>query len=313
MVIPMRFVVRIHQDGWRYPELAAVWRESERLGYDAASLYDVLGISGPECWTALTALTAETRKLVAVPLVLSNPYRHPAVLAKMAATLDTLSGGRVILGLGAGGSATDASAFGIDWPPAGPRIAALAEAVQVMRVLWRGGGSFRGRWYRLRDAPGGPGTAHPGGPPVLIGGHGPDLVKIAARHADLCNIGFDLPVDEWQRLVPLLAGYLHEAGRKPGALGLTHNATVLLGADEDEVSRQISTWAARRGLTEQAARTRLKNSLAGTPAQVGERLRALEAAGVSWVFLLFLDLPGLASLRLFAEAVMPGLSSGPRE
>jgi alkanesulfonate monooxygenase SsuD/methylene tetrahydromethanopterin reductase-like flavin-dependent oxidoreductase (luciferase family) len=313
MVIPMRFVVRIHQDGWSYPELAAVWRESERLGYDAASLYDVLGISGPECWTALTALTAVTRKLVAVPLVLSNPYRHPAVLAKMAATLDTLSGGRVILGLGAGGSATDAAAFGIDWPPAGPRIAALAEAVQVMRVLWRGGGSFRGRCYQLRDAPGGPGTAHPGGPPVLIGGHGPDLVKIAARHADLCNIGFDLPVDEWQRLVPLLAGYLHEAGRKPGALRLTHNATVLLGADEDEVSRQISTWAARRGLTEQAARTRLKNSLAGTPAQVGERLRALEAAGVSWVFLLFLDLPGLASLRLFAEAVMPGLSSGPRE
>jgi alkanesulfonate monooxygenase SsuD/methylene tetrahydromethanopterin reductase-like flavin-dependent oxidoreductase (luciferase family) len=309
----MRFVVRIHQDGWSYPGLAAAWQESERLGYDAASLYDVLGISGPECWTALTALTAASKKLIAVPLVLSNPYRHPAALAKMAATLDTLSGGRVILGLGAGGSATDAAAFGIDWPPAGQRIAALAEAVQVMRMLWRGGGSFRGRWYQLRDAHGGPETAHPGGPPVLIGGHGPHLVKIAARHADLCNIGFDLPVDEWQRLASLLGGYLHEAGREPGALGLTHNATVLLGDDEDDVSRQISQWAARRGLTEEAARTRLKNSLAGTPAQVGERLRALEAAGVSWVFLLFPDLPGLASLRSFAESVMPGLRSGPQE
>jgi len=313
MVTPMRFVVRIHQDGWSYPELAAVWRESERLGYDAASLYDVLGISGPECWTALTALTAATRKLVAIPLVLSNPYRHPAVLAKMAATLDALSAGRIILGLGAGGSATDAAAFGVEWPPAGQRIAALAEAVQVMRMLWRGGGSFRGRWYQLRDAPGGPGTTRPDGPPVLIGGHGPHLVNIAARHADLCNIGFDLPVDEWRRLAPLLAGYLHEAGRKPGALGLTHNATVLLGADEDDVARQISAWAARRGLTEEAARTRLSDSLAGTPAQVGERLRALEAAGVSWVFLLFQDLPALASLHLFAEAVIPALSSGPGE
>jgi alkanesulfonate monooxygenase SsuD/methylene tetrahydromethanopterin reductase-like flavin-dependent oxidoreductase (luciferase family) len=309
----MRFVVRIHQDGWSYPELAAAWRESERLGYDAASLYDVIGISGPECWTALTALTAATRKLVAVPLVLSNPYRHPAVLAKMAATLDALSGGRVILGLGAGGSAADAAAFGIEWPPAGQRIAALAEAVQVMRTLWRGGGSFRGRWYQLRDAPGGPPTARPGGPPVLIGGHGPHLVTIAARHADLCNIGFDLPVHEWQRLAPLLAGHLREAGRKPGALGLTHNATVLLGADEDEVSRQISQWAARRGLTEDAARTRLKDALVGTPPQVRERLRGLEAAGVSWVFLLFQDLPGLASLRSFAEAVMPARSFGPRE
>jgi alkanesulfonate monooxygenase SsuD/methylene tetrahydromethanopterin reductase-like flavin-dependent oxidoreductase (luciferase family) len=313
MVIPMRFVVRIHQDRWSYPDLAAAWRESDRLGYDAASLYDVLGISGPECWTALTALTAATRKLVAVPLVLSNPYRHPAVLAKMAATLDTLSGGRLILGLGAGGSATDATSFGIEWPPTGPRIAALAEAVQVMRVLWHGGGSFRGRWYQLRDAPGCLGTARPGGPPVLIGGHGPHLVSIAAQHADLCNIGFDLPVDEWRRLARLLAGNVREAGREPGALGLTHNATVLLGADEDDVARQISTWAARRGLTEEAARTRLKDSLAGTPAQVAERLRALEAAGVGWVFLLFQDLPGLASLRLFAEAVIPVLNRGPGE
>jgi Luciferase-like monooxygenase len=89
----MRFVVRIHQDGWSFPELAAVWQESERLGYHGVSLYDVLGISGPECWTALTALTAATRKLVAVPLVLANPYRHPAVTAKMAATLDAFSPG----------------------------------------------------------------------------------------------------------------------------------------------------------------------------------------------------------------------------
>ena len=162
----MRFVVRIHQRGWTYPELETVWRESERLGYDGASLYDVLGDSGPECWTALTALTAVTHRLVAVPLVLANPYRHPAVVGKMAATLDALSGGRVILGLGAGGSAADAAAFGISWPPARDRIAALGEAVEVMRILWRGGGSFGGRWYQLHDVPGYPGTGHPGHGPA---------------------------------------------------------------------------------------------------------------------------------------------------
>jgi len=80
----MRFVVRIHQCGWTYPELETVWRESERLGYDGASLYDVLGNSGPERWTALAALTAVTQELVAVPMVLANPYRHPAVVGKMA-------------------------------------------------------------------------------------------------------------------------------------------------------------------------------------------------------------------------------------
>ena len=311
----MRFVVRIHQRGWTYPELETVWRESEHLGYDGASLYDVLGDSGPECWTALTALTAVTHKLVAVPMVLANPYRHPAMVGKMAATLDALSGGRVILGLGAGGSATDAAAFGVSWPPARDRIAALGEAVEVMRILWRGGGSFGGRWYQLHDAPGYPGTGHPGtgrpgGPPVLIGGHGPRLLRAAARHADLCNVGFDLPADRWRDLAPLLGGYLGEAGRSRESLGLTHNATVLLGADEADVARQVSAWAARRGLTEEAARGRLGHSLTGTPGQVRERLRALADAGVGWVFLLFDDLPQLAGLRSFAEAVMPALHTG---
>jgi alkanesulfonate monooxygenase SsuD/methylene tetrahydromethanopterin reductase-like flavin-dependent oxidoreductase (luciferase family) len=314
----MRFVVRIHQRGWTYPELETVWRESERLGYDGASLYDVLGDSGPECWTALTALTAVTHRLVAMPMVLANPYRHPAVVGKMAATLDALSGGRVILGLGAGGSAADAAAFGVSWPRARDRIAALGEAVEVMRILWRGGGSFGGRWYQLHDAPGYPGTGHPGtgrpgGPPVLIGGHGPRLLRAAAHHADLCNVGFDLPADGWRDLAPLLGRYLGEAGRSRESLGLTHNATVLLGADEADVARQVSAWAARRGLTEEAARGRLGHSLTGTPGQVRERLQALADAGVGWVFVLFDDLPRLAGLRSFAEAVMPALHTGGNE
>jgi alkanesulfonate monooxygenase SsuD/methylene tetrahydromethanopterin reductase-like flavin-dependent oxidoreductase (luciferase family) len=303
----MRFAVRIHQSGWTYSQLENVWQESERLGYDAASLYDVLSAPGPECWTALTALTRATQKLVAVPMVLSNPYRHPAVVAKMAATLDESSGGRIIVGLGAGGSVDDATAFGVRWPSAGQRIAMLAEAVEVMRMLWRRGGSFDGRWYQLRDAPGYPGAARPEGPPILIGGHGANLLRLAARYGDLCNVGFDLSVDDWHALRRRLDDYAREAGRQPGSLGLTHNATVLLGADETDVARQVSQWADRRGLTEDSARSRLRHSLLGTPGQVCEQLRALEAAGVSWVFLLFDGLPSVAGLRSFAETVMPNL------
>jgi alkanesulfonate monooxygenase SsuD/methylene tetrahydromethanopterin reductase-like flavin-dependent oxidoreductase (luciferase family) len=303
----MRFVVRIHQNGWSYQELEEVWRESERLGYDGASLYDVLGIDGPECWTALTALTARTRKLVAVPLVLSSPYRHPAVVARMAATLDAMSPGRVIVGLGAGGSDADAAAFGVQWPPAAQRIEALAEAAQVMRILWGGGGSFHGRWYHLRDAPACRSAARTEELPILIGGHGPRLLRTAARHADLCNIGFDLSAGEWRQLGAMLAAYARQAGRGPGSPVLTHNATVLLGSDEAGFSRLVSAWASRQGLSEESARRKLEHSLAGTPQQVCERLRALEAAGVGWVFLLFDDARDLAGLRLFAETVMPEL------
>jgi len=307
MVNCMRFVVRIHQNGWSYQELEAVWWESERLGYDGASLYDVLGINGPECWTALTALTARTRKLVAVPLVLSSPYRHPAVVARMAATLDAVCPGRIIVGLGAGGSDADAAAFGVRWPPAAQRIEALGEAAQVMRILWGGGGSFSGRWYQLRDAPAYRGTARAEGLPILIGGHGPRLLRTAARHADLCNIGFDLAPGGWRLLGPMLAAHARQAERMPGSPVLTHNATVLLGGDEAEFSRLVSAWASRRGLSEESARQKLVHSLAGTPRQVCERLRALEAAGVGWVFLLFDDARDLSRLRLFAEAVIPEL------
>jgi alkanesulfonate monooxygenase SsuD/methylene tetrahydromethanopterin reductase-like flavin-dependent oxidoreductase (luciferase family) len=94
-------------------------------------------------------------------------------------------------------------------------------------------------------------------------------------------------------------------------LGLVHNATVLLGADEADVARQVSEWANRRGLTEGSARSRLKHALLGTPSQVCEQLRAFEAAGVSWVFLLFDGLPSLVGLRSFAETVMPNLRASP--
>jgi alkanesulfonate monooxygenase SsuD/methylene tetrahydromethanopterin reductase-like flavin-dependent oxidoreductase (luciferase family) len=302
----MHFAVRIHQNGWSYQELEEVWRESERLGYDGASLYDVLGIDGPECWTALTALTARTRKLVAVPLVLSNPYRHPAVVARMAATLDAVSPGRVIVGLGAGGSDADAAAFGVRWPSAARRIEALAEAAQVMRAVW-GGGSFSGRWYQLGDIPGSRDTARTADLPILIGGHGPRLLRAAAQHADLCNAGFDLPAGEWRRLGPMLAAHARQAGRMPGSPVLTHNATVLLGDDEADFSRLVSAWAGRRGLSEETARRKLEHSLAGTPRQVRARLKDLEAAGVGWVFLLFDDARDFTALRLFAAAVMPEL------
>jgi alkanesulfonate monooxygenase SsuD/methylene tetrahydromethanopterin reductase-like flavin-dependent oxidoreductase (luciferase family) len=306
MVNYMRFAVRIHQNGWSYQELEEVWRESERLGYDGASLYDVLGIDGPECWTALTALTARTRRLVSVPLVLSNPYRHPALVAKMAATLDAVSPGRVMVGIGAGGSGADAAAFGVPWPPAAQRIEALAEAVQVMRAAWSGSGSFRGRWYQLREAPayrGAAGAAEAVGLPILIGGHGPRLIRAAAQHADLANIGFDLPAGEWHRLRRTLATCAREAGRAESPV-LTHNATVLLGSDEADFSRLVSAWASRRGLSEESARGKLEHALAGTAQQVRAKLKALEAAGVGWVFLLFDDARDVGALRLFAEAVM---------
>src|SRR5258708_23695019 len=100
---PIHFIVSVHQAYMTYQHLLAIWQAADSLGYDGASLYDLLAAPCLECWTTLTMLTMETRRIRAIPMVLSYTYRHPAVLAKMAATLDIAAGRRLVFGLGAGG------------------------------------------------------------------------------------------------------------------------------------------------------------------------------------------------------------------
>ena len=303
----MRFVVRIHQGGWSFEELLAVWQEADSLGYDGASLFDLLGADGPECLTALTALIARTERIVGVPLVLAAPYRHPAVVARMAATLDALSGGRLILGLGSGGSQEDAKTHGVPWSAGSARLRALEDGVVAMRLLWERGGSFESETVTPTGAIGLARAARSGGPPVLIGGHGRGLIGVAARQADLCNIGFDLSPEEWRRWRGLLDSEGQEAGRPPGSVGLTHNATVLIGETPADVEARVRAWAAERRLDQEEARARLATTLCGTPQELITRLQELGAVGVVWTFLLFPELPDRTGMRIFAERVMPAL------
>jgi alkanesulfonate monooxygenase SsuD/methylene tetrahydromethanopterin reductase-like flavin-dependent oxidoreductase (luciferase family) len=263
----------------------------------------VIGAPGAECWTALTALTARPERLTAIPLVLASPYRQPAVVAKMAATFREAFGDRLILGLGSGGSPADAEAHGVGWRTTGEMVAQMEEAIQVMRLLWSGGGSFSGRWFRLREAPP---MATDSGPPVLVGGHGRrHLLPAAARSADLCNVGFDLSLAEWESVRRLFRDHALKAGRDPTEIGLTHNATVIIARDDREVEARVETWARERRLDPETARKRLRHALVGTPDQTAERLHALRSAGVGWTFLLFHDLADGDSLRVFAEGVLP--------
>ncbi len=301
----MKLAVRCHQGGWTWPQIEAIWRDAGALGFDGASLYDLLG-PGMECWTTLTALLATTRRLTGIPMVLANPYRAPALTAKMAATLDLLTDGRLLLGLGSGGAPADARAHGIAWEGAATRAARLEETVQAMRLLWSGGGTFAGRYVQLDGAPGTPAPATAGGPPVLIGGRGTrHILRVAARVADYCNIGFDLSLDAYAPYRALIADYCRDAGREPAAVGFTHNASVLLAPTGRAYEQELARWAKQRDMTVAAARDRLSSALAGTPDAVAERLDSYRRAGFAWTFLIFQDLPARDMMRLFAAEVMP--------
>jgi len=186
--------------GARYAEMRAAALAAEEAGFDGLWTWDHLrdperprggGPGVPEAWTTLTALAEVTRRIALGPLVLNVGLRHPGVLANMAATLQQVSGGRLLLGVGAGGSRKTPYVFeqdglGIPVEPDRVRAERVAEAIQVMRRLWAGDtGSFAGAHYRL-EQPTGYLRAEPP-PPVIVGGFGPRMAAIAGRHGDGFN------------------------------------------------------------------------------------------------------------------------------
>ncbi|MCH8205582.1 MAG: LLM class flavin-dependent oxidoreductase [Chloroflexi bacterium] len=295
----VRFAVRIHQGGYSYEDLRKVWVEADRLGYYSASLYDLLNVPTLECWTTLSALAAETQRIRLVPLVLANLYRHPALLARMAATLDVISGGRLELGIGAGGGETDHQASGLSFPSTRVRVAILEEAVEVITRLWSGRPvSFEGHYYRLENAVCDPVPLQKPRPPVLIGGHGErHLLGAVARHADIANMRFDMSLEDHRKARRVLEGHCLEVGRDPSEIDVSHNATVLIARDQTSLDAMLSQAA--------AGRRSLGNAIVGTPDQCTAQLRRYVDAGTSYFFLLFPHPIDLGQLRLFAQRVMP--------
>jgi alkanesulfonate monooxygenase SsuD/methylene tetrahydromethanopterin reductase-like flavin-dependent oxidoreductase (luciferase family) len=183
--------------GARYAEMRAAATAVEEAGFDGLWTWDHLRdpagspVGVPEVWTTLAALAEVTRRITLGPLVLNVNTRHPGILANMAATLQQVSGGRVLLGLGAGGNRrtpypVEQEALGLAVEPDAVRAARVAEAIEVMRRLWRGEeSSFDGAHYRL-VRPSGYLRADPP-PPVIVGGFGPRMAGIAGRVADGFN------------------------------------------------------------------------------------------------------------------------------
>jgi alkanesulfonate monooxygenase SsuD/methylene tetrahydromethanopterin reductase-like flavin-dependent oxidoreductase (luciferase family) len=128
--------------------------------------------------------------------------------------------------------------------------------------------------------------------------------------ADLCNIGFDLSPLQWQRYKEMLERAAREEGRSPAAIGLTHNATVILGSSEEMIRTKVERYAQAQGLSAETAKQRLRHALVGTPEQCVVRLQAYVTLGIRTFFLVFPDLPDLASLMLFAAMVLPAFRSG---
>jgi len=228
-------------DPWA--ETLAIARHAEATGWDGVYYADHFmpndaDVSAPvgECWTTLAALAAAVPRIRIGPLVTGNTYRHPAVLAKMAATVDIISGGRLVLGLGAGWQENEHRAYGIEFSTVGGRLSRLEEACHVITSLFANRRTtFAGRYYQLTDAPLEPKPVQ-SPVPLLIGGGGEQrTLRIAARYANEWNVWGSPEV--LARKGQILDPYCEELGRDPRTIRRSAQALLVMTDDRSLIER----------------------------------------------------------------------------
>ena len=304
---PVKFNVRVNQYRYSYEDLLRIWIEADRLGYYSASLFDLLTVDALECWTTLSALLAQTKRIRAVPMVLANQYRHPVLTAKMVATLDVISGGRITLGIGAGGSRSDTEHSGLPFPSTRVRCEMLEESLTIIRRLWTEPSvDYDGRHYRVSSASVEPKPTQAPVPPILVGGHGPRYVLPAiGRTADICNVGSNDTVEQHRGYASIIRQAAEDAGRDPAGIELTHNADCIIAPTQWEYERLVSRLAEEAGMTATAYQVeRLRNTLSGTPEQICDRISEYVEFGIRYFFVVFPNPAPSETLALFASEVM---------
>ncbi len=263
----------------RWTEYVAMARQVEDLGFDSVWVGDHLlyryadgSTRGPwEAWTLLAAMAASTSRVQLGPLVACLAFHNPAVLAKQADTLDEISGGQFVLGVGAGWNETEFKAFGI---PFDHRIDRFEEAFTIVRSLLRDGAiDFEGRFFAARDCELRPRGPTPGGPRLLLGSNGPRMLRIAAPHVDAWNSWY-ADVNNSPAGVAALRDRVDEACRD-------------VGRDPAEIERTVAVFVALTGGTGRIMgdtdRRQLVKPLSGRPDGIAAELRKYAAEGIAEV------------------------------
>ena len=290
----------------------------ERLGFDGLFVFDHPAIQA-DPWVCLSALAGVTERVRLGSVVNCVPYRHPALLARMAADLDTLSRGRLMLGLGIGWLRSEFRAFDVPFAPAPERHAALAEALKIIDGVWRGEPfSFDGAHYRVDNLQIAPPAQRPR-PPVMIGGNGEQVtLKLVARFADACNVSELQDRGNGQeavggsetirRKLDALARHCDEAGRPRDEVLRTHfTLKLVLAPTEERAAAKLAAQRASPSASPATRRAQPSAFVVGAPERVAAHYRELVEAGVQY-FVVQLDATDRETLELLAGEVVPNVA-----
>jgi len=312
-----RFGIQIEpQFGFTYAEVAEIAKEAERVGFTALWVSDHIFFDAQssrrnciEAWTLITALAPLTTRLRLGTLVTCNSYRQPSFLAKIAASFDHLSNGRLEFGLGAGWKEIEYRAYGIPFPSIGTRLAQLDEAVRLIRLLWtEERASFAGTHYRLENAVCAP---KPVQQPlkIWIGGMGEKkLLRLVAEQADGWNMLPGVPLSGVKRKVEVLRRHCDAVGRDFATIEKSLFIVSCVVEHEEELNKRAAdlekALGPGSGSMLQAAK---KAGTAGTPDRVAETLRSFQELGFNYFIAMFPYKQDREMLQRFAEMVMPKL------
>ena len=292
--------------------------EAEKLGYDSIWIVDHLSSTAKnqryECWTTMTWIAAQTKKIRIGSLVLCPLYRHPAILAKMASTLDILSEGRLELGLGACSrvNKSEAKPRGIKWYGPRTRIAILEETVSILKRLWTEEKvSFTGKHYQLTDVFCEPKPVQEPHPPILIAGTGEKhTLRVVAKYADKSNFGF-YPRSEFRDKLSVLEKHCRDVGRDYDSIEKTAEIGVIIHSDRDlylDAMRERFEVNVGVGSFDLWLQDAEKHFVTGTPEECVVQIQDYVDFGVDSFMIRFGDLPGLDGLRLFNGNVVPKIN-----
>ncbi len=295
------------QDGLNWPRWRRIVEVVEALGFQGLFRSDHFTNANPpdkdslELWVSLTWLADHTERIEFGPLVTPASFRHPAITARMAAAVDDLSAGRLVLGLGAGWQEREHEMFGFDLLDLEGRFQRYEEYLEVVSRLLKSDErlSFEGDFYELHDALLLPRPARPGGPPILVGGNGPQrTLPLAARFADEWNGVYLTPEDfAWRN--ERLDDLLEEEGRELSEVRRSLMVGLIFGKDEAEVAEQLS----KKGRS--AEEMRRSGLVVGTANAVVEQLGRYAEAGVERLMLQWLALDDIEGLESLGQGVLP--------
>ena len=283
-----------------YETMTRVAQTADEVGFESAWLVDHFHtIPHPsqevtfECWTTAAAVARDTKRIRIGQAVTCNSYRNPALLAKMASTVDVLSHGRLNFGIGAGWYEHEYRAYGYDYPEAPDRLRQLREAVQVILAMWtQEEAAFEGKYYQVRGAINQPKGVQKPHIPLLIGGGGEKVtLKLVAQYGDACNVNGDL--ETIKQKFTVLKEHCETIGRDYESIHRTVACVCAIGETDEQARAKIPTAFLGRPST--------AGALIGSPDTIRKRLADLEAVGVQEVILGFPDVLQLDSLRSFAK------------